>query len=343
MTIIIETFGTHGPADTEGLSAALRKLPFDRVRRLAVFGKTEGPATLNDVSRDLAQMATERAIRDAGGSVILEKTWQIFSTGCEGVASPMTALVADIADEQPPSQMGLAFGAGRSPPLPAQERCGIGHVAVAADTVRAAMQSAGLTAAQVALVLIKSPVLSGNEAARAPGRLARHAGSTGASRGAAALGAGVALEQIRLDALGDDPVGVTKSYAERVMAFSGTETNSIETIVFGMRAAGDPAWAVESLHLADMLDVEGLRRATHGGTPDLLFFKAGIPPSGVLRGMRTTVLTSDLPADKQLRAAASGVVGACFGGVHSFISAGAEHQGPPGSSFCAWLRRNRAT
>jgi cyanuric acid amidohydrolase len=341
MTLLIETFGTQGPGDTEGLSAALRRLPLNRVRKLAVFGKTEGPATLNDMSRDLAQMATERAIRDVAGPAFLEKTWQIFSTGCEGIASPMTALVVDLGDEQPAaSQMGLAFGAARSPALPAEERCGIRHVATAADTVRSAMQSAGLSAAQVSLVLIKSPVLSGNQAARAPGRLGRHAGSTGASRGAAALGAGIALEQTRLEALGDDPVGVTESYAERVMAFSGTETNCVETIVFGMRAGGDPAWAIESVHLADMLDVEALRSAIPGGKPQLLFFKAGIPPSGSLRGMRTTVLTSDLPADKQLRAAASGVVGACFGQVRAFISAGAEHQGAPGSSFCAWLRKN---
>jgi cyanuric acid amidohydrolase len=342
MTLIVETFGTQGPADTAEISATLRKLPLDRVRRLVVFGKTEGPATLNDVSRDLAQMATERAIRDFAGPEMLENTWQIFSTGCEGIASPMTALVVDLTDDKPASQAGLAFGAARSLPLPAEERCGLRHIRAAADTVRDAMQSASLTAEQVVLVLIKSPVLSGNEAARAPNRLARHAGSTGASRGAAALGAGVALGQIGLDALGDDPVGVTRSFAERVMAFSGTETNCVETIVFGMRAGGDPAWAIESFHLADMLDVEALKRARQAGDPELLFFKAGIPPSGRLRGMRTTVLTSDLPADKQLRAAASGLVGACFGGVRSFISAGAEHQGASGSSFCALLRRNAA-
>jgi predicted dithiol-disulfide oxidoreductase (DUF899 family) len=105
MTLVVETFGTQGPADTEGLSAALRRLPLNRVRKLAVFGKTEGPATLNDMSRDLAQMATERAIRDIAEPAILEKTWQIFSTGCEGIALPMTAAVADLEDEQPAASL----------------------------------------------------------------------------------------------------------------------------------------------------------------------------------------------------------------------------------------------
>jgi cyanuric acid amidohydrolase len=336
MSLVLDVVRPASPGDASGLVKVLRQLPAGRVRRVAAFGKTEGPATLNDYSRDLAQAAFENAVREAGPD-LLDRTWRLFSTGCEGIASPMTAIVTDIADTTQSDTVGLAMGAARSKAVPPELRCGRAHVDMAAETVRQAMRAGGLAADQVALVLIKSPVLSPNDAGRVPGPLARHAGSTGSARGAAALGGGVALDQIDMAALGDDPVGQMPAFARNVMSFSGTETDSIEAIVFGVRPGGDGRWCIASAHLDDLLDVEGVAKVKEAtqGAPKLVFFKAGVPPSGYLRGRRTTVLTSDLPPDKQLRAAASGVVAAHFGMVDAFISAGAEHQGAPGSSFCA--------
>jgi cyanuric acid amidohydrolase len=338
MTFLLETFRTQGPGDVAGFSAALRRLPLDRVRRLAVLGKTEGPATLNDASRELAQLAAENEIRAIGGLALLERTWQIFSTGCEGIASPMTALVAELNDDKVSRKPGLAFGAARSLPIAPEERCGPRHITAAADAVCDAMRSAGLAANQVDLVLIKSPIMPAGVNG-APSRSARHAGSTSASRGAAALGAGIALGQIRAGELGDNPVGATACFATKVMAFSGTETDCVETIVLGMRVGGDSAWTIESFHLKDMLDIDPLLMLRSRAAPDLVFFKAGIASSGHLRGLRTTVMTSDLPADKHLRAAASGMIGACFPRTPTFISGGAEHQGEPGACLCAIVRR----
>jgi cyanuric acid amidohydrolase len=342
MSLVLDVVRPGSPGDASGLAEVLRGLPADRIRRIAAFGKTEGPATLNDYSRDLAQATFEQAVREANPG-LLERTWRLFSTGCEGIASPMTAVVADLADTVAGNALGLAMGAARSEPMPPELRCGRGHIEMAAETVRQATLAGGLAADQIALVLIKSPVLNPNHAGRAPGSLARHAGSTGSARGAAALGAGVALEQVDLATLDDDPVGRTPAFARNVMSFSGTETASIEAIVFGMRPGGDARWLIASAHLDDLLDAEPIRtmgEAAHG-SPRLVFFKAGVPLSGYLRGRRTTVLTSDLPPDKQLRAAASGIVAAHFGVVDSFISAGAEHQGRPGSSFCAIISEAR--
>jgi cyanuric acid amidohydrolase len=340
MPLAIKVFHPRNPGDTRELREALDRLPADRVRRLAVFGKTEGPATLNDYSRDLAQLAVDAAIHEVGGTALLERTTRLFSTGCVGVASPITVLLADIEGDAS-HRDGLAFGAAVSEPVPDGERAGPVHIAAAQDTLIRACKDAGLTAAQVGLVLIKSPILSPAQAARQTIRK-RHGGSTGSSRGAAAIGAGLALGEIDPRALDDDPVGRAGVHARHVMAFSGTEVDRVEVIVIGTRPGGDPRWAIRAKLLQDLADGDALRamRTDAGGGLMLALFKAGIAADGRLRGRRTTVLTSDLTPDKQLRAAASGVIAACLGGVDAFISAGAEHQGPPGACLCALIVRN---
>lgn len=343
MSIAIDIFNPRGPADTAGLLDSLRRLPIGRIRRLAVLGKTEGPATLNDYSRDLAQAAVDEAIAQAGGPALLARSTRFFSTGCEGIASPMTFLLAQIESDSAASQdIGMAFGAASSAPLPDADRCGRTHVELARETVVRAMADAGLTADQVALVLIKSPILSPAEAARQGGEHRRHGGSTGSSRGAAAIGAGLALGEIEAASLGADPVGRAAAYARRVMAFSGTEVDRLEAVVIGKRPGGDPRWGIKSALVPDIADGDALRAMRPARAEDLVLvlLKAGIPADGVLRGRRTTVLTSDLTPDKQLRAAASGVVAACFGGANAFISAGAEHLGPAGACLCALILKN---
>jgi cyanuric acid amidohydrolase len=331
-----------GPGDVRSLQTWLGRLHGRKIARLVVLGKTEGPATLNDFSRDVAQAAIDAAIAEAAGD-LSSRAWRLFSTGCEGIASPITVMMADISEPRPSAEArGLAIGVARSGPLPSFPRCGLEHIDAAAATVRTAMDDAGLRHDQVALVLIKSPILApGCVPADAPaGR--RHAGSTGSSRGAAALGAAIALEETDRSALSADPVGRDAAFGTRIMAFSGIETQSIEVVVLGERPGGDPRWGIVGRLMSDWLDTEAIshmRRAT--GKPELIFFKAGIAPDGRLSGRRTTVFTSDLSADKHLRAAASGFLTAHFGNTATFISGGAEHQAPPGGCICAALcRRN---
>lgn len=346
MPVAIEIIHPNRPSDASTLLDRLRRLPLDRIRRLAVLGKTEGPATLNDFSRELSQSTVDAAIQQAGGSALLGRTTRFFSTGCEGIASPLTVLFADIERDHPvgAQEVGLAFGTANSPPLVDADRCGLAHVEAAREAVARAMQDAGLVADQVALVLIKSPILSVAEATIQGGDRLRHGGSTASSRGAAAIGAGLALGEIDPRSLGPDPVLRASVHARRVMAFSGTEVDRIEAVAIGKRRGGDPAWDVASRLVADIADGEGMR-AMHPGEAHeivLVLLKAGISPDGVLRGKRTTVLTSELPPDKQLRAAASGVVAACFGNADAFISAGAEHLGRPGACLCTLiLKRNQ--
>jgi len=328
--------------DTRGFERALARVHREAgaaLRSLAVVAKIEGTATLNDSSRELASLCLGAALARAGSAAARRGMLEILSVGCEGVISPGGTLFASVnmLARPPAGAPGLVMGHGRSPALPMRDRASLRHVEFAATAVRAAMRDAGLAAREVALVLIKSPVLLAG--AEPPRRAAdrRHAGSTGASRGAASLGAAIALGELRRAAVGADALlRDTAVHGTRTLAFSGTEVEGCEALVFGHRLGGDPSLRLERAMLADLLDLPALEvLARAPGEPRAIFFKAGIPEGGRLRGARTTVLSSELAADKQLRGAAGGIAAAVFGTPRVFVSGGAEHQAPPGGCIAA--------
>lgn len=341
MTLIIEVFRPQGPADTEQMSAALARIPMEQVKRVIVLGKTEGPATLNDFSRDLAQSAVDAVLRNAGGDALLARSIRLFSTGCEGIATPVVMLMVELASNPRNSPSGVAIGFANSQVLTDDERAGPRHIEAARQATSTAVADAGLAPHQVSLVLVKSPIQSVSAASRQGGDRRRHGGSTASSRGAAVIGAGIALNEIDALSLDDDPVGRTPAFVRRVMAFSGTEVDRIEVVVIGTRPGGDPAWQIKSCLIEDLTDTKALRQLASNacGEPLLVLFKAGIPANGRLRGRRTTVFTSELTPDKQLRAASSGIIAGVFGAVDAFISAGAEHLGRDGACLCALLSK----
>lgn len=346
MELRVIPFGMDSAGDAAGIRRALEGLPFGRLRQLAVVAKIEGTATLNDSSRELASARIAAELARAGGSKLAQKTLEILSVGCEGLITPGGWLIAALngksraraAPDSAPT--GLVMGAARSAPIRMQDRAGLRHVAVAADAVRAAMREAGLDAKSVALVLIKSPILMPDAIGPISAEQRRHIGSTGASRGAAALGAAIALGEIRKSAVNAGSLCADASlHSERTMAFSGTETDCCEAVVFGHRPGGDPTLHLDRAMLSDLIDRASLDSlAEGGGNLCAMFFKAGIAAGGIVRGQRTTVLSSELPADKQLRAAASGVIGAVLGTTRAFISGGAEHQAAPGACLAAVIR-----
>jgi len=341
MKLQIHLTNPESPRDISALNSLLRKVEIAKIQTLVVFGKTDGTATLEDETRKAAQESASAVIERTGGNFLRERSWYIFSTGCEGIATPVCVAIAatSVSGSHSSSEVGLVVGAARSAFLPDEKRCTRDHVLVAADCIKQAMANGSISAEDVSLVLIKSPV---RLYPGGPGGL--YARSTGASRGAAALGSALALGEMAVDSLPNDPLHSCADFASRTMAFSGTEVDCVEAIVFGIRKGGDPDWIVTQTILQDLLDIEGALkiRKPEGFDPLVVLFKAGIATNGKLRGRRTTIFSGDLPPDKHLRAAASGFIGAAFGHVDSFISGGAEHQGPEGSCLCTILWK-RAT
>jgi cyanuric acid amidohydrolase len=340
-------FEMGDPEDIRHLSAILRQVSASETERVAVLGKTEGTATINDFGRALALRAIRDALVDAG---FRSEPHIILSMGSEGIVSPGGYLFLDMP-RQSTGIPGLALGLASSRPLAPSDMMTKQHVEVARATTHRAIRDAGISVHDVALVLCKNPLLTRDAAVGLSAEQMSFAGKSWASRGVAALGIGIALGEIAAEHADPKTVlGLRQDiFSRRAMVFSGTETDRIEVIVLGNKP-GRPS-AVRSGHIQDIIDIDGLANiATEGGinaVRDLVksgrivasILKANVAPDGKVRGNRTTVYSSDLDPDKHMRAAASGVLGALLGDTRFFVSGGAEHQAPPGGGIFAIIQK----
>ena len=71
-----------------------------------------------------------------------------------------------------------------------------------------------------------------------------------------------------------------------------------------------------------------------------IFAKAEAPPSGMLRGRRTTMLSdADINYERHARAALGAVIASVTGDAAIFVSGGTEHQCKPGEAPIAAIVR----
>ncbi len=353
MRVHVEAYPTVGPQDVEGLKRILSRLPKGGIKRLALVAKTEGTATINDFSRELAMGAAMDTIGAFGGERLLGDSTLIFSTGSEGALSPVVYVLAAIEDAGTGEDERLVIGGARTRAMAPEELVTRAHTNLIADAVREAMDEAGLVPGQVGLVFVKSPILGHRDAVETgdPAVIAR-AGSSGQSRGAAALGVALALGELDDAAIAETRIGIDLDrHSSRAMSFSGTEVAVGEILVLGNRPGVGGSSKIYSRPMADILDSRALKalfRDAGCGFDEAgeitgrerlraVFLKAGVAPDGRIRGERTTVFNSELDPDKHMRATASGVIGGILGTGRVFVSGGTEHQAPPGGGLCACI------
>ncbi|MGQ0664450.1 MAG: ring-opening amidohydrolase [Pseudomonadota bacterium] len=346
----VRTIAMENPGDTSDLSAKLAALDRRGLRKLAIVGKTEGPASANDYSRELVLLETRLALEKAGGAELMARTSMIFSTGCEGVMTPLAYLFADF--EETGGAGGperLAMGAARTRRVRPAELGKRAHVELIADGVRQAMADARLAPVQVALTMVKIPRLCQGLAGEAePGVHASIDSSY--AKGVAGLGIGMGLGDIAPAQVFDEMIGRDLSvYCNRAITFSGTETGHNEILLFGNRPGAGGDLFIVSTPLVDLFDAPAIRRTlvaagcrfnAFGAPEDVgriraTFLKLGMPHDGRIRGLRTAIPSSQLDPEKHVRAAASGMLGSVIGTSGSFISGGSDHQAPPGGGLFA--------
>lgn len=346
MPSTIAAFSMGTPDDVQEIGHLFLRLAERRPSCVAVLGKVEGTATTNDFSRGLAL----RAIHEAADEARLDRDrlQVVLSTGCEGVISPGGYVLAAF-DDGSDVEGDLRVGFGASPPLHPAEIVAQAHVDHARRAVQKALESAGLGPRDPLLVFLKSPLLTHSEAVGLPAGQARFAGVSGLARGAAALGMGAALGEIAdVDAVIENLLVRPDLYSRRGMVFSGTETRACEAIVVGQPAGVTSGPRLRCGLVQDLVDIDGMARViaddAHATIDDArarardlrgVFFKAGVARTGLVRGRRTTVFSSDLDPDKHMRAAASGALAALVGDCRMFVSGGAEHQAPDGGGVFA--------
>ncbi|MDB5829276.1 MAG: cyanuric acid amidohydrolase [Variovorax sp.] len=347
-----------GPADLSGVQALIDAGRLDPAQIVAVMGKTEGNGCVNDFTRDFAATAWCHFLAPHLGCTaaqVHDRVALVMSGGTEGVLSPhftvFTRGLVDVGDAAHGSgEKRLVIGTAQTRGFAPEEIGRMAQVDSTAEAVKAAMRDAGIgDAADVHFVQVKCPLLTSAKVLAAQQRGAATVTrdtyeSMGWSRGASALGVGLALgEFAEIDEatiLHDSAV-----YSACASASAGIELEGNVVIVLGEAAGSASRFRIAHTVMQDVVDAASVRRMLRdafGLDPDRdadaiatrlvnLLAKAEAAPSGLVRGARHTMLNdSDINATRHARAAVGGVLASVVGHTALYVSGGAEHQGPPG-------------
>jgi cyanuric acid amidohydrolase len=357
-----QTVGIHkilcsGPADLSGAQALIDSGALRPDEIVAVMGKTEGNGCVNDFTRDFASQAWCHLLAPSLGiapEAVHHRVAFVMSGGTEGVLSPhftvftrRRAGVPAAASAEKRLAVGVAFTREFLP----EEMGRMPQVIETARAVADAMRDAGIdSTADVHFVQVKCPLLTTAKIAAARSRgsdTVTHDTyeSMGASRGASALGVGVALGEIAAGVLTDASICRDWARFSGIASTSaGIELDNNVVIVMGMSTAATSPWVIDHGVMADAVDAASARACLRrlGIDPDAgaasiaarvinIFAKAEAAPDGRVRGARHTMLNdSDINSTRHARAAVGAVLASVIGQTAIYVSGGAEHQGPPG-------------
>ncbi len=354
----------RSPEDVSEAALLLDQQTFRAEDVIAILGKTEGNGGVNDYTRGLATLCFQLLLaRRAGLPVeqVARRIPIIWSGGTEGLMSPHATIFVREPDRgAPPGEKRFAVGAAYTRDLLPEEFGTRVHAEVAADGVRAAITDAGIeAAADLHFVQIKTGALTTERiaAARVRGRdvVTTDTGKSMAyGRAAAAVGIGLATGEIALARAADVILKDLAVASDVASTSSGVELMNCEVIVLGNARGSTSELVMAHTVMRDALDApavrEALRRAglrvecelDQRDRPRLVnvFVKCEPDLSGATRGRRHVMFEdSDVGYTRHIRAAVNAVVAAVTGDPMCYVSAGAEHQGPPGGGVVAVLAR----
>jgi cyanuric acid amidohydrolase len=346
----------RSPDDTGALQAAIISGEIDPDGIVAILGKTEGNGCVNDFTRAFAVRALQQALATHLDPKAVQDIAFVMSGGTEGALSPhmivFEARQATDDEATAPFESSLALGRARTPVLASEHLGRIAQVEQVADGVRAAMADAGITdPGDVHYVQVKCPLLIMERIESAEARGARTVvrdtlKSMGFSRGASALGVGIALGDLSLADMSDDMICADFSvHCTRAATSGGVELLDHEIMVAGMSTAWRGPLAIDHAVMVDAIDIEPARaalarlglavtgqlREAERGRIAAVLAKAEAAQSGQVRGLRHIMLDdSDISSTRHARAFVGGALAGLFGFTDLFVSGGAEHQGPDG-------------
>jgi ring-opening amidohydrolase-like protein len=324
--------------DLIGFEAALLKFGPDRINRLALFFRV--PGEYEDGSREKARAAVDRIL---AAHELADRAEMITVVGCEGATTPCAYVFADVKDagsDTAPrgSERRLSIGLARGlPPSDDNELDKAIFVQKIADLVCSAIADGGMTARDVVTVFINTPPpVLGDKALR--GRRAR---------AVAALGAGIALDEVEAERVTDATIATDLSlHSRRVQTFTGPTVKQIEVIVLGNRAGVGGRLVACSTLTDDLLDVRpvkrllidaGLRLDAEGEFTEpscivAALIKSGVPQNGHVLLHPTLIFGGGIAPEKHVRATQSGVFGAVLKTTCMFNTFDPIQQAPEGGS-----------
>ncbi|CAI6086144.1 ring-opening amidohydrolase [Cohnella sp. JJ-181] len=353
MRISVVRVPAASPSDTLSLRERIEEGTIDPSRVIAVLGKTEGNGCVNDFTRGYAVQALRGFFAGLIGEEAADRISFIMSGGTEGVLSPHFTVISRSEAEGGPAadgSMSLAVGVAHTRRFLPEELGRTAQIAEVSAAVARAMAEARIeAAADVHFVQIKCPLLTDADMADARARGVDVAvddtyKSMGYSRGASALGAAIALGELRPEEVGDDDVCRSwDKFSDVASTSAGSELAYCEVIVFGNSAQASGDLYMSHGVMADAIDAKPLLAmlADHPGAEVVqVLAKAEADPAGRVRGRRHTMLNdSDINHTRHARAAVGAVLASIVGDPMIYVSGGAEHQGPAGGGPVAVIFR----
>jgi cyanuric acid amidohydrolase len=357
--------GMRAPDDVSEAARLLDSKSFRAEHVVAILGKTEGNGGVNDYTRALATLSFQMLLAERSGQkidAIARRVPIIWSGGTEGLMSPHATIFTREPDRGTATgPKRLTVGTAYTRDLLPEEFGTVVHAKVAADGVRAAIEDAGIDSpADLHFVQIKTGALTTERVneARKRGRpvvTSDTYGSMAYGRAAAALGIGVASGEIDASKLTDDVIDHEFSiFSEIASTSSGVELMNCEIIVLGNSSRSTSDLVMAHAVMKDAIDAAavrvalkraGLRAECELAEADRarlvnVFVKCEPDRSGATRGRRHTMFEdSDINYTRHIRGVVNAVVASVTGDTMAYVSAGAEHQGPPGGGVVAVLAR----
>lgn len=356
---------TKSPSDISGLEKLLDEGQIKASDVICIIGKTEGNGGRNDFTRDLSMACFEDLFSkrlNIPRSEVPERIIFSLSGGTEGVVSPHINVFAKCGETlaEPSSKKRLAIGIGFTREFKPEEIGRMPQVEETAKVISQVVQELSIESpSDVHLVQMKGaiPSFSYEEgvAAQKAGKPMRS--DMVYSRGASALGAAIALDEVKLDELNDDQICSDWSKYSRTASCSakpGLKRTEVMVMANSPRWTGD--LVINSGIVNDMIDADSIRavisglgdgmrvtgQATAAQKKRLLgiFGKSEADPRGEIRGGRHTMLTDDDISDTRYsRCVLSSVIASVTGDTAIYVSTRSEHHGPLGGGTIAMIAR----
>jgi cyanuric acid amidohydrolase len=357
--------GMRSPDDVAEAARLLDQGAFRAEEVVAILGKTEGNGGVNDYTRGLATLSFQLLLAQRSGAPlekIAKRVPIIWSGGTEGLMSPhATVFVREPDRSAPTGDRRFTVGTAYTRDLLPEEFGTLAHAEVAAEGVRAAIADAGIEGVEdIHFVQIKTGALTTERISEARQRrrevvTADTGKSMAYGRAAAALGIGLATGELQAAHVTGGAILKDFGLASDVASTSsGVELMNCEIIVMGNSRRSTSDLVMAHAVMRDALDALGVREALRraGLRVDCelderdrarlinIFVKCEPDPSGATRGRRHVMFEdSDVSYTRHIRGAVNAVVASVTGDPMCYVSAGAEHQGPPGGGVVAALAR----
>ena len=358
MNVEVNKIPMDAPDDVVRLRSMIERGTIKVENIAAIILKTEGNGNVNDFTRGFGMYAIQTMLSEylkCSRSEVSERISIVCSGGCEGVMSPHATIFTktDRSDEAyANNEKRLSIGVKNTRKLLPEEIGTIIHVREIAQNVEEAMTLAKIrNVKDVHFVQVKCPLLTSDRINEAHSRgknvvTLDTLKSMAYSRGAAALGVAVALQEVDEQQVNDSVICNDWSlYSSVASASAGIELMNNEIIVMGNSKDASSKFVIGHSAMSDPIDSLAIRAALRsvGINSDgelseedkqklvTVFAKAGVHPSGLVRSRRTTMLTdSDISSTRHVRAVVNAVIASIVNDPMVYVSGGSEHQGPLG-------------